>query len=605
MAISSFSSIPDMFLHRVRSTPDSEAFLSPKNGGWARLSWGEVGADVRDIAMGLMDLGVALEDRVAILAGTRVEWLLADIGVMCAGGATTTIYPSNTAEECAFIIADSGSRVVFAEDQAAVEKLVSARAEMPALERVVVFDGHGGEDGWVITLDALRALGQEAYKADSEAYEARARSVKAEHLATLIYTSGTTGRPKGVELLHDCWVFEAEAMETMGTMAATDRQLLFLPMAHVFAKLLGVAIIKMGIPTAIDGSIDRLVENMGVVRPTFMAAVPRVFEKVYNKVLTGAHDAGGLKLRIFRWSMAQGYAVSKLRQAGEEPWGLLSLKHAIADRLVFSKLRNTFGGQIRFFISGGAPLSRDIAEFFHAAGIHILEGYGLTESCAASFVNTPGAFKFGTVGPPLQGVEYRLDAADGEILIKGRGVMRGYRNQPELTAEVLEDGWLRTGDIGEVTEEGYLRITDRKKDLIKTSGGKYVAPQKLENKLKSMSTLVSQVLVHGNTRNFCTALVTLNEEEIAKWAEDNGLGGTAMASLAHHKDVRALIDPLIDTLNADLARYETIKKYAILDADFSQEAGDLTPTMKVKRRVVEAKYKDVLDGFYEGAIQSV
>jgi long-chain acyl-CoA synthetase len=605
MAISSFSSIPEMFLHRVLSTPDSEAFLSPKNGGWARLSWGEVGADVRDIAMGLMDLGLALEDRVAILSGTRVEWLLADIGVMCAGGATTTIYPSNTAEECAFIIADSGSRVVFAEDQAAVEKLISARAEMPDLERVVVFDGHGGEDGWVITLDALRAQGREAHKADPEAYEARARSVNSEHLATLIYTSGTTGRPKGVELLHDCWVFEAEAMEAMGTMAATDRQFLFLPMAHVFAKLLGVAIIKMGIPTAIDGSIDRLVENMGVVRPTFMAAVPRVFEKVYNKVLTGAHDAGGLKLRIFRWSMAQGYAVSKLRQAGEEPWGLLSLKHAIADRLVFSKLRNTFGGQVRFFISGGAPLSRDIAEFFHAAGIHILEGYGLTESCAASFVNTPGAYKFGTVGPPLQGVEYRLDAADGEIFIKGRGVMRGYRNQPELTAEVLEDGWLRTGDIGEVTEEGYLRITDRKKDLIKTSGGKYVAPQKLENKLKSMSTLVSQVLVHGNTRNFCTALVTLNEEEIAKWAESNGLGGTAMASLAQHKDVRALIDPLIDTLNADLARYETIKKYAILDADFSQEAGDLTPTMKVKRRVVEAKYKDVLDGFYEGAIQSV
>jgi len=297
--------------------------------------------------------------------------------------------------------------------------------------------------------------------------------------------------------------------------------------------------------------------------------------------------------------------VSSMRQKGQEPWGLLALKYAIADRLVFSKLRNTFGGKIRFFISGGAPLSRDIAEFFHAAGIHILEGYGLTESCAASFVNSPAAYKFGTVGPPLKGVEYQLDDADGEILIKSRGVMRGYRNKPEATAEVLQDGWLRTGDIGEVTEEGYLRITDRKKDLIKTSGGKYVAPQKLENKLKSMSPLVSQVLVHGNNRNFCTALVTLNEDEIAKWAAEADLSGVGIAELAQRDDVRALIQPLIETLNADLARYETIKKYALLPADFTQETGELTPTMKVKRKVVESKYKDILDGFYTGALQSV
>jgi long-chain acyl-CoA synthetase len=284
---------------------------------------------------------------------------------------------------------------------------------------------------------------------------------------------------------------------------------------------------------------------------------------------------------------------------------LLSLKHAVADRLVFSKLRATFGGKIRFFISGGAPLSRDIAEFFHAAGIHILEGYGLTESCAASFVNTPGAYQFGTVGPPLQGVEYKLDPADGEILITGRGVMRGYRNQPELTAEVLDDGWLRTGDIGEVTEEGFLRITDRKKDLIKTSGGKYIAPQKLESKLKSLSPMVSQVLVHGNHRNFCTALLTLSEDVLMTWAKANGLGGRIMEELVSHPDVRALIDPLIAELNRDLARHETIKNYAILPRDLSQEAGDLTPTLKVKRRVVEAKNQALLDGFYEGAIASV
>ena len=439
-----------------------EAFLFPKNGGWETMSWGEVGREVRAISLGLVELGLDLEDRCAILSGTRVEWILADIGILCAGGAASTIYPTNTADECAYIIADSESRVVFAENQGQVDKLLEERANIPSVEKVVVIEGQGSPDGWVITLDALKTLGQAVHDANGGAFEERARTVQSDHLATLIYTSGTTGRPKGVELTHDCWVFEGEAMEAMGTMAATDRQLLFLPMAHVFAKVLEVAIIKMGIPTAIDGSIDRLVENMGTIRPTFMAAVPRVFEKVYNKVVAGANEAGGLKLRIFQWAMKQGYAVSAIRQEGGEPWGLLALKYAVADRLVFSKLRQTFGGNLRFFISGGAPLSKDIAEFFHAAGIHILEGYGLTESCAASFVNRPEAYKFGTVGPPLIGVEYKLDEADGEILIKSRGVMRGYWNNPEATAEVLVDGWLRTGDIGEVTEQLLASPTARR-----------------------------------------------------------------------------------------------------------------------------------------------
>jgi len=604
MAVASFQSVPDIFLHRVRSTPDTIAFQFPLDGGWDEMTWKDVGIAVREIALGLAALGLESEDRCAILCGTRVEWLLADIGILCSGGATTTIYPSNTAEECAYIIGDSESRVVFAENQEQVDKLLEERPNMPSLKTVVVFDGHGSADGWVVTLDALRQTGRDAHAADPDAYEARATAVESSQLATLIYTSGTTGKPKGVELTHDCWVFEGEAMEAMGAMSATDKQLLFLPMAHVFAKVLEIATIKMGITTVVDGSIDNLVANMATVRPTFMAAVPRVFEKVYNKVVSGANEAGGLKLRIFRWSMKQGYATSAIRQNGGEPWGLLALKYAVADRLVFSKLRATFGGNIRFFISGGAPLSRDIAEFFHAAGIHILEGYGLTESCAASFVNLPDAYKFGTVGPPLKGVEYRLDEADGEILIKSRGVMRGYRNRPEETAAMLDGGWLRTGDIG-VVEDGFLKITDRKKDLIKTSGGKYVAPQKLENKLKASSPLVSQVVVHGNTRNFCSALVTLNEEEIEKWADANGKSGQSTAELASSDEVRALIAPLIDEMNGDLARYETVKKFAILPADFTQETGELTPTMKVKRKVVEAKYKDVLDGFYSGTIQSV
>ena len=604
MSVQSFKSVPDIFLHRVRSTPESVAFQYPLRGGWEEMTWKDVGVAVREIALGLVSLGIGSEERCAILSGTRVEWLLADIGILCAGGATTTIYPSNTAEECAYIIGDSDSRVVFAEDQDQVDKLIEERENMPSIAAVVVFDGVGSADGWVMTLDALREAGRAIHAETPDRYEERAMSVEPSHLATLIYTSGTTGRPKGVELTHDCWVFEGEAMEAMGSMSATDKQLLFLPMAHVFAKVLEIATIKMGITTVVDGSIDNLVANMGEVRPTFMAAVPRVFEKVYNKVVAGANEAGGLKLRIFQWAMKQGYATSRIRQAGGEPWGVLALKYAIADRLVFSKLRATFGGNIRFFISGGAPLSREIAEFFHAAGIHILEGYGLTESCAASFVNRPDAYKFGTVGPPLVGVEYKLDEADGEILIKSRGVMRGYRNRPEETAAMLQDGWLRTGDIGMV-DDGYLKITDRKKDLIKTSGGKYVAPQKLENKLKASSPFVSQVLVHGNTRNFCSALITLNEEEIEKWADANGLSGQSMAQLAENESVRELVEPLVEEMNSGLARYETVKKFAILPADFTQETGELTPTMKVKRKVVEAKYKEILDGFYSGTIQSV
>jgi long-chain acyl-CoA synthetase len=605
VAQDTFRSIPDMFLHRTRTTPDAEAFLYKKNGGWDTLSWKQVLRRVRNIATGFSILGLESEERAAILCGTRVEWILADIGILCAGGATTTIYPSNTSEECAYILSDSNSRFVVAENDEQVDKLVAERANLGSLEKVIVIDGRGGHNGWVIPLSELESMGAAANEKDPNSFETRAMAVQPDHLATLIYTSGTTGKPKGVELVHDCWVFEAEAMDSMGTMASNDRQFLFLPLAHVFAKVLEVAIIRIGIPTAIDGSIENLVANMQEVQPTFTASVPRVFEKVYNKVIAGAHDAGGLKLRIFKWAMVQGRAVSAIRQEGGEPYGVLALKYAIADRLVFSKIRATFGGKIRFFISGGAPLSKEIAAFFHAAGLTILEGYGLTESSAASFVNLPEQYKFGTVGPSLPGVELKFDPADGEIMLKSRGVMRGYHNRPEATAEMLDGDWLRTGDIGELDDNGFLRITDRKKDLIKTSGGKYIAPQKLENRLKTMSTYLSQVLVHGNTRNFCSALITLNEEEIEKWAEANSLSGTSMEELSSNEHVRGLIEPLITELNGELARYETIKKFAILPADFTQETGELTPTMKVKRKVVEAKYKHVLDGFYEGTIQSV
>ena len=408
-----------------------------------------------------------------------------------------------------------------------------------------------------------------------------------------------------MELIHDCWLFEAEAIDQLGILSPDDHQYLWLPLSHSFGKVLEVAQLHIGFPTTVDGRIPKLVDNLAVVKPTFMAAAPRIFEKVYNKVVTGAAETGGLTYRIFTWAVGVGRRVSALQQQGKKPGPLLGAQFKVADKLVFSKLRARFGGRVRFFISGSAPLSRDMAEFFHAAGILILEGYGLTESSAATFVNVPSNYKFGTVGPPLPGVEVKIAPEDGEVLLKARGVMRGYHNLPEATAEILEDRWLRTGDIGELDADGYLRITDRKKDLIKTSGGKYVAPQKLEAKLKALCPYLSQVLVHGNQRNFCSALVTLDEESIKGWATERGLGGKSTAELAEDPQVRELVQDAIKVLNADLASYETLKRFAILPKDLSVEDGELTPSLKVKRKVVETKYKDVLDGFYEGSLKRV
>jgi len=596
-----------MFLHRVSSTPDTDAFYYPdEDDRWQTLRWQDVGDQVRDIAGGLASLGIEKGDRVSILSNTRVDWILADLGVLCATGATTTIYPSNTAEECEYIIADSGSRFVIAEDDSQVEKLLEVREQLGDVVKVITFDGRPGHDDWVITLRQLVELGRAWHADNPGVYEERIAAVESGDLATLIYTSGTTGKPKGVILSHDAWVFEGEAMDRMGFMSPADKQYLWLPLAHSFGKVLEAAIIRIGVPTAIDGRIDRIVPNLAQVQPTFMGAVPRIFEKVYNKVLGGAQDAGGLKWRIFSWSLAVGKQVSALRQQGKEPMGLLALKHRIADRLVFSKLKDTFGGRVRFFISGGAPLSKEIAEFFHAADILILEGYGLTESAAASFCNRPDNFKFGSVGPPLPGVELKIEPGNGEILIRSRGVMGGYHNRPEATAEALDDeGWLHTGDVGELDDQGILKITDRIKDLIKTSGGKYVAPQELENRLKVMSPLIGQVVVHGNRRNFCSALITIDPDAVPKWAEDHGKKSLSYAELTQDSDLRALVEDKVTALNATLASYETIKKFAILDEDFSLETGELTASLKVKRKVVEKKYNEILDGFYTGAIKEM
>jgi long-chain acyl-CoA synthetase len=593
------TSVPGMFLSRVKATPDRPAFLHPDGEDWNTLTWKQTGDRVRAIACGLRSLGLAPEERCAIFSSTRVEWILADLGILCAGGATTTIYPANVEDDCVFILRDSEAAYVFVEDPALLAKLERRRADLPDVRKIILFDGPDEEDGWAIPLAALEALGQAHDAAYPEQYEEVVRGIGADSLATLIYTSGTTGQPKGVELTHDCWVYEAEAIDALHMIGPDDLQYFWLPLAHVFGKVLEAAQIHIGFPTAVDGRVERLVANLKVIRPTFICAVPRIFEKVYNKVLSQAQAAGGLKHKIFLWALGIGTRVSKLRQAGKEPRGVLAVAGAIADALVFRKLRETFGGRVRFFISGSAPLARDLAEFFHAFGLLILEGYGLTESSAATFVNRPTAYRFGAVGLSLPGTEVRT-ASDGEILLRGRGVMRRYHNRPETTAETLDrDGWLHTGDIGELDADGFLTITDRKKDLIKTSAGKYVAPRALEGRLALLCRYVDQVLVHGNSRKFCSALITLNQEEIRAWARQNGLEQKSLADLVAEERVRALVKAAVDELNARVPRHESIRKFALLPTEFSVESGELTPSLKPRRRVIEQKYADVLTSLYE------
>ena len=600
----SFASVAEMFHRRVESIPNADAMYgrTRPGSGWYTLTWRQTGDRVRKVACGLLSLGLEKGERVSILAASTPTWVICDLGILSAGGATTTIYTSNTPEECAHILGDSTSAYCFAENAAQAAKLVEIRSEVPALRQVIVMEGEPpAEDDWFLTLAELEARGEAWDQANPGAYERTWQAVGPEDLATLIYTSGTTGKPKGVMLTHDNWVYEGEALEAMGLFMESDSIYCFLPLAHSFAKVVEIGFIRLGAATAIDANLDELIDNVGATRPTVLPGVPRIFEKVYNKVVSGAREAGGAKLKIFQWALGVGRQVSQLRQRGEEPSGLLAVKNRIAHKLVFSKLQARFGGRIRYFVSGGAPLAREIAEFFHAAGLLVLEGYGLTESSAATCVNRADHFKFGTVGPPVPGTRIEI-AEDGEVLIIGRGVMRGYHNLPEATAEALDSqGRLHTGDIGELDEDGFLKITDRKKDIIVTAGGKNIAPQYIENLLKAGCRYVSQVVMLGDRRPYCVALVTINEETVGKWAAEQGIAYSGYADLAAKPEVYDLVWGAVEDLNRRLASYETIKKIHVLERDFSQETGELTPKMSIKRKVVERSWAGVLEGMYEDA----
>ncbi|GAA3168203.1 AMP-dependent synthetase/ligase [Blastococcus jejuensis] len=586
-----------MFFDRVAATPDAEAFRHPLDGGWTSVTWGRTAETVTTTAAGLLALGIAPEDRVAIASATRIEWLYADLAIMCAGAATTAVYPSTSAADVTFILSDSRSRVVFAEDDAQIAKLRAQRDQLPDLLRVVTFDGE--PDGeWVISLSDLQSLGAALLAERPTAVDEAVSAVGPEHLATIIYTSGTTGRPKGVELPHRCWTYIGAAAETLDLLHRDDLQYLWLPLAHSFGKMLEAVQLQVGFPTAVDGRIERIVENLAVVRPTFMAGPPRIFEKVHAKITQTVRDEGGLKLRLFTWAFSVGRRVWRARVDGTPVGPALRAQHALADRLVLSKIRARLGGRIRFLVSGSAALSPDIADWFGAAGMVVIEGYALTETGAGACVASVTHPTPGMVGAPLVGSEVRI-ADGGEILIRGPHVMRGYHNRPDATAEVLSaDGWFATGDVGELDEQGRLRVTDRKKDLIKTSGGKYIAPQTIEAEFKAVCPLASQMLVHGDGRNYATALITLDPDALAQWGRAQGLASTDYAVLVADPAVLDYLRACVDELNGRLNRWETIKDFRVLDHDMSVESDELTPSMKVKRKTIEARYATLLDSMY-------
>ncbi|MGY4712635.1 AMP-dependent synthetase/ligase [Mycolicibacterium sp. CBM1] len=590
-------SVPRMFLDRVAATPNAEAFRYPDHDGWGSVTWQQVGDRVELIAAGLISLGISPEDRVALASSTRYEWVVVDFGILSAGAATTTVYPTTNAEDVAFIVANSGSRIVVAENQTQVDKLVAHRDEVPAVEKVVVIDGSGDGD-WVITLEELEQLGKQLLADKPTAVTERIDAIRPEQLATLIYTSGTTGKPKGVRLTHEAWTYTAAALDSLGVLSDKDLNYLWLPLAHSFGKVMLALPLVIGFPTVIDGRVDKIVENLAIIRPTFMGAVPRIFEKVHGRITEMMVEQGGVKKRLFDWAVEIGLQVSRAKQAGHRVGPLLALQHKLADRLVFSTIRERFGGRLRFFISGSAALDRDVAQWFDAVGVVVLEGYGLTETSAASSLNRPHAYRFGTVGWTFPNTEVKI-AEDGEVLLKGPGVMSGYHDLPDATAEAIDsDGWFHTGDIGELDAEGFLRITDRKKDMFKTSQGKYVAPSAISAAFKGLCPFASEIIIYGEGKPYCVALVSLDGEAIREWADRNGMADKSFEEIARDQKTQEMIGEYVETLNKHLNRWEQVKRFAIIDRELTVEAGDLTPSLKLKRKAVVENFHDNIDQLY-------
>jgi long-chain acyl-CoA synthetase len=589
-----------MFWDRVERSGDRPAHQFKQSADWKTITWREVGDVVREVALGLLALGRGKGDAVALLSTSRAEWVQADFAIFSAGCVTVPVYPTYPPDLIAYVVNDSGAKTIIVEDPGQLSKVLEARDKMPGLEQTVVITGYDAPQPpkMVMTWETLRRLGRDSVDAHRSTLAERVASTRPTDLATIVYTSGTTGPPKGVMQTHGNHIAAVTASKQATPVEEGWVHLLFLPLAHSFARLESFLGVAHGLTTAFAENLDKVGENLKETRPHFICSVPRVFEKVYGKILAGVEAGSPAKRKIFGWAVSVGRDVSRHQQRGQPVPATLELKRKLAHRLVFSKLHAALGGRLQWAVSGGAPLSRDIAEFFHAAGILLLEGYGLTETCPALTFNRPDRFKFGSVGQTLPGVQLRI-AADGEILARGPNIATlGYFKQPEATREVFDlDGWFHTGDIGTIDGDGFLVITDRKKDLIVTAGGMNIAPQNIENLLKA-DPFISQVMIYGDRRPYPVALITVNPEELSKFAREQGILTSEAAAIVKHPKVVERVGRTVEEKNTQLQSYAKIKRFTVLATDFTLDGGELTPTLKVKRRVVSQKYKDAIEELY-------
>ncbi len=596
----SYANLAHMFFTRAAEFGDRPRYRFHGSGGWQEVSWTQMADRVRALAAGLVEQGVQPGERVGLLSATRPEWMEMDLAILSAGAVTIPVYPSVMPDEAGYILANAGAdRVVVenAKQRAKVEQVCREGFELDGIrqpvrvDRITAIEGEGAD-----TVAEMLDRGRTARARLDAEIDRRVAAIDRSTLATIVYTSGTTGPPKGVPQTHGNHLATVESALRIKTLEPGDVDFFVLPLAHSFARMIEYLGIAAGTTTAFARSIDTLIEDLPLAKPHVVPAVPRVYEKVYARVQANREKGSAVQRAIFDAAVAVGRQRSAHAEAGRPvPWWLQAAD-ALGHRLVFSRIHAVLGGHVRFMLSGGAPLARDIAEFFHAVGLPIFEGYGLTETTPALTVNHPGKYRLGTVGTPLDCCEIRI-AEDGEILARGANVASGYYKRPEATREAWDaEGWFHTGDIGEIDADGFLRITDRKKDLIKTSGGKYVAPQKVENLLK-LQPHVSQAVLIGDNRKYCTALVTLDVPEVESWAKERGIAVPA-EQLHAHPEVQKLIEGEVGAVNHHLASWESVKYVRILPRDFSTETGELTPSLKVKRKVVASRYADVIESMY-------
>jgi long-chain acyl-CoA synthetase len=557
---------------------------------WISKTFDEVREIVRPLAFGLVTLGVEKGDRVSILGNTRPEWTYFDFAALSIGATVVPIYQTNSPEECRYVLENSDSKVVVVEDAEQLEKVRAVRDQLPQLEQIVMMTG-SAEDA--ISMEDLAAKGAGG---DAATWETLYGAVGKDDICTFIYTSGTTGPPKGCIISHGNYRAMLDMVNDVSVIEDEDVAYLYLPLAHSFALLIQFGTFDLGTTLAYwERDPLKILPNLAELKPTYFPSVPRIFEKIYTAATSGIEKEGGAKKAIFNWAIKVGAKMREAERSGRKPGFLLQRQYAFADKQVLSKIRNLFGGRIRLAVSGAAPINPEILRFFDAAGVLVLEGWGMTETSTAATISTPEDFKVGTIGKPFPGCEVKI-AEDGEILVKGPNVFQGYHKNPEATKETIVDGWLHTGDIGEIEPDGFIKITGRKKDIIITAGGKNITPANLEAEIKQ-HPLVSQCVVVGDRRPYLVALVTLDPEEAVKYAQENNLPEDP-AQLSQNPDVKAAIEAHVDKINENFARVEQVKKISILPQDLSQESGELTPTLKVKRAVVAQKHEDAIEQLY-------